>query len=252
MIVAALIALVQIDAARSGRPSIFNLTVTTAFSLVQSGVAATLGGVRGAFESVANAPHLSRDNRDLKEKNGTLERENASLREAVAQAPGVRALGELSAKEPGSIEARIIAYDPEGQSRIVTIDKGANAGVRPDEGVVNEGGAVGRVVTVEPVTSKVLLLTDPASKLPAIVQRGRWWGIAAGTSTRMQLQYVSQDARLRDGDYVVTGEGRSFHTGFPIGKIVKIFHAEGALYQTAVIEPSASFGRLERVLVLPK
>jgi len=134
----------------------------------------------------------------------------------------------------------------------VTIDKGARAGVRVDAGVIGEAGVIGRVVGVEPFTSKVLLLTDATSKVPAVVQRGRWWGIATGTNTRVQLQYVSQDAKLRRGDVIVTGEGRSFHAGVPIGRIVQVFHSEGALYQTAVVEPAVAFGHLGRVLVLPQ
>jgi cell shape-determining protein MreC len=106
---------------------------------------------------------------------------------------------------------------------------------------------------VAPISSKVLLVIDAASKLPAVVQRGRWWAIAVGTQTRIKLQYISQDAKLRRGDVVVTGEGRSFHAGTPIGRIAQISPPNaGALDQTAVVEPAVSFGSLSRVLVLAK
>jgi cell shape-determining protein MreC len=49
----------------------------------------------------------------------------------------------------------------------------------------------------------------------------------------------------------VTGEGRSFHAGLVIGKITRVDHPEGALYQTAVVEPAVPFGRLSHVAVLP-
>jgi cell shape-determining protein MreC len=66
-----------------------------------------------------------------------------------------------------------------------------------------------------------LLIVDAASKLPAVVQHGRWWAIAIGTQTHLKLQYVSQDAKLQVGDVVVTGEGRSFHAGTLIGRICR-------------------------------
>jgi len=252
IIVAALIALVQIDAARSGRPSFFSSGATAVFGFFQTGLSAGLDATRNAAGSFLDAPHLVGENAALAERNRALEAENARLREALSTQPDAAAIERVAARVPGGVVAATIGFDPENQSRIVTIDKGAHAGVRVDSGVIGEAGVVGRVIGVEPFTSKVLLLTDATSKVPAVVQRGRWWGIATGTNTRVQLQYVSQDAKLRRGDVVVTGEGRSFHAGVPIGRIIAIFHSEGALYQTAVVEPAVAFGRLGRVLVLPQ
>jgi len=242
IIVAALIALVQIEGARSGKPSFLSSGATSVFGFLQSGISAV-----GAFLS---APHLIGENASLAERNLALEAENDRLREALSTQPNAASIERASAHEPGGIVAATIGFDPENQSRIVTINKGSQAGVRLDAGVIDEAGVVGRVVVVEPLTSKVLLLTDATSKVPAVVQRGRWWGIATGTNTRVQLQYVSQDAKLQRGDLIVTGEGRSFHAGLPIGRVVQIFHSEGALYQTALVEPVVAFGRLSRVLVL--
>ena len=85
------------------------------------------------------------------------------------------------------------------------------------------------------------------------MQHGRWWAIAVGTSTRIKLQYVSQDAKLHVNDRVVTGEGRSFHAGVLIGRIKQIDPiAAGALDQTAVVQPAADLSALSRVVVLPQ
>ncbi|MBV9407828.1 MAG: rod shape-determining protein MreC, partial [Candidatus Eremiobacteraeota bacterium] len=95
--------------------------------------------------------------------------------------------------------------------------------------------------------------TDATSKLPAVVQHGRWWAIAVGTSTRLKLQYVSQDAKLKVGDRVVTGEGRSFHAGVLIGRIIQVEpEPAGALDQTAIVQPAVDLSALSRVLVLPQ
>lgn len=251
VIVAAAIALIQIDAARSGKSSFLNSALATAIGFFQTGASSGLDTARDAVGSLLQAPHLIHDNAALEARNRALEAENASLREAISQQPDVAAIARTLQAEPNGIVAGTIGFDPENQSRIVTIDKGWQAGVRLDAGVIDEDGVVGRIVGVEPFTSKVLLLTDAESKVPAVVQRGRWWGIATGTNTRVQLQYVSQDAQLKPGDVVVTGEGRSFHAGLPIGRVVQVFHPEGALYQTALVEPTVAFGHLGRVLVLP-
>jgi rod shape-determining protein MreC len=250
IIVASLIALIQIDAARAGRPSFLSSSLASFFGFFQTGISAGVEAARNGIGSLLDAPHIIAKNSALSERNRALEAENLRLREALSVQPDAAAIERAAAREPGGIAAVTIGFDPENQSRVVTIDKGSQAGVRVDAGVIDESGVVGRVLGVEPFTAKVLLLTDATSKVPAVVQRGRWWGIATGTNTRVQLQYVSQDAKLRRGDLIVTGEGRSFHAGLPIGRIVQIFHSEGALYQTALVEPTVRFGRLSRVLVL--
>jgi len=252
VVVAAVIALVQLDAAKNGKPSLIAIAVTSTAVYFQSAAAALGGGVRGIGTALGDAPHLYTDNAALRAHARALQAENARLREAVAQAPQARAIAELAASEPRGITATTIGYDPESLSRTIVLDRGAAAGISRDDGVIDEAGVVGRVIEVTPATSTVLLVTDAASKVPAVVQRGRWWGIATGTSARVRLQYVSQDAKLRVGDRIVTGAGRSFRAGLPIGRIARIDHPEGSLYQTALVEPAVTFGTISRVVVLPR
>ncbi|MBD5635564.1 MAG: rod shape-determining protein MreC [Candidatus Eremiobacteraeota bacterium] len=252
MIVTALIALVQLDAAKSGKPSIFAIAASASAYYLQDALAASSGALRNAGSGLADAPRLYAENGALRERNRTLVADNARLSEALARVPESVAIEREREREGTGIVASTIGYDPENVFRQITIDRGSDAGIRPDDGVVNEDGVVGRVVAVLPFESTVLLVTDGASKVPAVVQRGRWWGIATGTSGRIRLQYVSQDAKLKVGDVVVTGEGRSFHAGLPIGRITRVDHPEGALYQSAVVEPAVQFGRLSRVLTLPQ
>jgi rod shape-determining protein MreC len=238
-----------LEAVKSGKPSIIAVGVTAVAVWTQSAVAATASALAGAGTSLAEAPRLYAENADLRARNDALREENGRLREAIAAAPDAAAIARAAAREDG-IAATTIGYDPENLSRTITIDRGSEAGVRRDDGVIDDDGVVGRVVDTTPFTSSVLLLTDGASKVPAVVQRGRWWGIATGTNSRVRLEYVSQDARLAVGDVVVTGEGRSFHAGLAIGRIAAIDHPEGALYQAAVVEPAVAFGRLGHVLVI--
>ena len=251
VVVAALIAFVQIDSVRNGRANPFSALVTSVAGAVQSGLAATFDAAGGVVSSIGDLPRLHERNERLTAENRALTAENANLREALSRMPDLEGLARASARYPGAIGARAIGYDPENQSRSATLDRGTLAGVHADDGVVSDDGVVGRIVALEPLQATVLLLTDPTSKIPAVVQRGRWWGIATGTGTGLRLEFVSQDAKLRVGDAVVTGAGRSFREGIPIGRIVAIEHAEGALYQTATLAPSVALGRLSNILVVP-
>jgi rod shape-determining protein MreC len=135
---------------------------------------------------------------------------------------------------------------------LARIDRGSVAGIAEDGGVINSDGAVGRIVAVTPLFSTVQLLTDPASKIPALVQRGRWWGIVAGNGSRLEMRFIAQDAKLRVGDRIVTAQGRSFPAGIALGTIRSIGRPEGGLYQTAIVDPTVAFGRLGVVLVLSR
>ncbi len=250
---AALVALLQIDFARQGRPSPITTTVTTVATYAQLAVATITSGLRSGFTTVVDTPQLARDNAVLRTQNRRLRNENRELTETLARVPAERDIARAAQRHPAGIEATVIGYDPEATTHVITIDRGAHDRIARDDGVITGEGAVGRVIEVAPISSKVLLIVDAASKLPAVVQHGRWWSIAVGTQSRLKLQYISQDAKLRVGDVVVTGEGRSFHAGTPIGRISQIFSTNaGALDQSAVVEPAVSFGSLSRVLVLAK
>lgn len=253
VIVAALLALLQIDFARQGRPSPITSAVSTVSTYAQLAIALTTNGVRGAASTVVQIPRLYADNVELRAQNGRLRSENAKLNEVLARVPAERDAALAALKHPTGIAATVIGYDPEAAQHVITIDRGARDHVSRDDGVVTDAGVVGRVIEVAPISSKVLLVIDAASKLPAIVQHGRWWAIAVGTQTRIKLQYISQDAKLHVGDVVVTGEGRSFHAGEPIGRITHIATANaGSLDQSAIVEPTVAFGTLSRVVVLTK
>jgi rod shape-determining protein MreC len=251
-VVAATISLIQLDSLKTGKPSLIAVAIGTAGAYAESATSALGSSVHGGIASVANAPRLTEQNADLRAKNAALRAENRRLREAVAVAPEARAIAALQQQLGAGTAATVVGFDPEEISRTVTIDRGTDAGVKPDDGVLDDDGVVGRVIDAGASSSTVLLVTDGASKVPAVVQRGRWWGIAIGTNTGVRLEYVSQDAKIKVGDVVVTGEGRSFGAGFEIGRIARIDHPEGALYQSAVVTPSVEFGRLSRVLVVAK
>ncbi len=252
IIVAAALVLFQIAAARSGREGPLMWAGSAAVAFVESLVSSVEGGVRDTGGNILSVPQLGRENAALKAENEQLETQNARLQEELAAFQSASAIAPVADAYPDGIEARVIGFPPENESRTVTIDRGSREGVKPDEGVVAAMGVVGRILDVGPFSSTVLLITDYTSRVPAVVRQGRWWGIAQGNLTSVRLQYVSQDATLRPGDVVVTGNGRSFSSGVPIGTIVEVDHNDAALYQTAVLRPAVELGALDRVVVLTK
>lgn len=251
IIAAALVALLQVTAARTGAPSPLTTVATTLGIGVEEGASAAVGAVRSGGQAALNLPALQRANADLTAQNTQLERENARLHELLSAYQAQLAIRPQLQAYTGAIQARVIGFPPEGGIDSVTIDKGTRSGVARDDGVLAGAGVIGRVIEASPFTSQVALITDFTSTIPALVQRGRYWGIARGNADSVRLEYVSQDAQLRVGDNVVTAEARSFHSGALLGSIVKI-ERTSALYQTAIVKPAVDFSTLDRVVVLPK
>jgi rod shape-determining protein MreC len=245
------LALLQIGAQRSGSVSPIATFANSLFGVAETAIAATIRGTRAFDSAVLALPSLERENAALRERNRRLTEENARLHELAAQYAAESSVRPVVDLYHG-VEARVIGFPPENESRAVTIDKGFRAGVARDQGVLAAGGMVGRVVAVGPYSSTVLLATDYTSRIPAIVRRGRWWGIARGNLSSVVVEYLPQDAPLRVGDVVVTGEGRSFHSGVPIGTVKTIERGDGTLYQTAVIKTFVDLGALDRVVVVPR
>ena len=252
IIVASLVALIQVSAARSGASSPISSAGTTAGAAFELVASTALGTVRNGAAALIRLPSLGRENAVLSGQNARLADENSRMREELTAYRERSALAPQLHEYRSGVEARVIGFAPENANRTLTINAGSRAGISRDDGVLGAGGVVGRIVEVAPFTSKIALITDYASDIPAVVQRGRFWGIAKGNDTSVRLEYVSQDAPIRVGDKVVTGEARSFHSGALIGIIVKIEHGSDSLYQTAVIKPAVDLNSLERVVVVPK
>lgn len=103
------------------------------------------------------------------------------------------------------------------------IDAGAGEGVRVGYPVMSENGLVGRVVGVARGVARVLLLTDPASRTPVMVDRTNARAILAGDGGETpRLDYLRGQAPIRAGDRLLTsGDGGVFPRGLPVGVAVR-------------------------------
>lgn len=103
----------------------------------------------------------------------------------------------------------------------------ANAGVekniQPGNPVMSESGLVGRIIGVTRGASRILLLTDIASRTPVMIDRTNARAILTGDGgPNPKLEYLRGKEPVKQGDRVLTsGDGGVLPRGLPVGVAVK-------------------------------
>ncbi len=133
----------------------------------------------------------------------------------------------------------------------LTLGKGSLDGIKPDSVVVAPGGLVGRVKSVSPKTSLVLLATDPTSQIGITLTRSRQVGILQGRTGREGiLDFFEKSPDVQLNDPVVTSKLSSrFPPGIVIGRVIKL-DLDHLPTPQARVEFSAPIDNLEWVNVL--
>ena len=178
--------------------------------------------------------------------------EQVRLSEDAAQARRLQTL--LAFKEQfisRTVAAQVIGSSGSDLSRIVTIDKGENAGIKRDMAVMTSDGIVGKVLIVFPSVSQVLLISDQSSGVGAILEKTRLQGVLRGTANgEVVLERVMSDEQVPVGETVLTSGGdQIFPKGLPIGTVTNVGNGKD-LFLNIKIKSAANLSKLEEVLVL--
>jgi rod shape-determining protein MreC len=212
------------------------------------GLADTGGGI---WTAARDFPNVAQRDRDLSSRLAYDELRIRALSEEAAENSRLRALLELRTQVPCStVSAEVIGSSPGQGSNAVVIDKGADAGIRPDQGVITPEGVAGKIVTVYPHTAQVLLISDPAAGAGALVEKSRAQGVLKGQGAGLcRLEYIMNDEAVAPGDLVLSsGLDRVFPKGLKLGAVAKV--SRGNIYKQVVVRPAVPLDRLEEVLVV--
>jgi rod shape-determining protein MreC len=121
------------------------------------------------------------------------------------------------------VSARVVADSrgPFANTRLA--NAGGEAGVRVGNPVMSEEGLVGRVIGVTKGASRILLLTDTASRIPVMIDRTNARAILTGDgSGHPQLAYLRGRDPVKVGDRVLSsGDGAVLPRGLPVGTAVR-------------------------------
>ncbi len=181
--------------------------------------------------------------RELEQRLVELESQNRELQKLLKY---------VDQRSDKGVTAPVIGRSSDHWWQEIILSRGSNDGIQPGFIVSGIGGIVGRVVEVTSHTSRVLLISDPSSKVGVTVSRSRNMGYIRGQSAnRVIMVFVDKVPDVRKGDVVTTSAlSRLFPSGLPVGVVESISFNKSPAPE-AVIELSAPISHLEWVIVSP-
>ncbi|HZS55314.1 MAG TPA: rod shape-determining protein MreC [Bryobacteraceae bacterium] len=190
------------------------------------------------------------ENRKLKADNDRLRMQNVYYRNQLSTAEHAHALTLFQAQSPSkTVAARVIGNSTVATAKAVFIDRGSTSGIQKDMAVVTPEGIVGKVVSVYPLVSQVLLVTDPTFKVGVESQKGHVHGVLDCGTGKCKVEQIQNEEKVEKNEWFYTsGEDRIFPKGFPVGSVVSSEPGQGM--RDVWLNLSGAPGGVEEVLVV--
>jgi rod shape-determining protein MreC len=229
----------------------------TGADFVQSPVTTVTSSVSGYFSSIANLRSAQSENDLLKQRVQELEVELKKNEELDSENARLRAL--LQLKETSKykvLTARIIGRDPSVWFDSSIVNRGSLDGVSLNMPVVTDGGLVGRVTAVGPLTCQVDLITKSKSGLGAVIGQlgtSNALGVVSGTgkSDLIEMRYVPGTVDVQAGEQVFTsGQDGIYPAGLTVGEIVSVVSGSATTPHQILIRPAGRLNSMQEVGIL--
>jgi len=229
----------------------------TAADFVQSPVTTVSSLFSNYFSSISNLRSAQSENDKLKQRVQELEVELKQKEDLAAE--NTRLKGILQLKEQGKykvLTAQIIGRDPSVWFDSSIVNRGSLEGVAVNMPVVTDGGLVGRVTAVSPLTAQVDLITRDKAGLGAVVGEignSSALGVVSGTSKKelLEMKYVPGNVDVQAGQAVfTTGQDGIFPAGLKIGEIVTVVTGSATTPHHILIRPAAKLSSMQEVGIL--
>lgn len=208
---------------------------------------------RNAAANFTNRRTLLAENRRLKhdyllaqiqlEQFESVKRENRRLRTLLNAAGSMR--GRV-------VAASVLAMNTDPFANRITINAGRNIGVRKGQPLLDASGIVGQTLHVGPISSQVMLISDPTSAVPVEISRTGLATVAVGSGNlnRITLPYLPNNADVKVGDKLLTsGLGGLYPRGYPVGVVTAVTPQPGSQFAKIGARPFAELGREREVLL---
>ena len=179
---------------------------------------------------------------------------SARVEQLLIENARLRALLDLRVSVNVRSQVAEVLYDaPDPFSRKVIIDRGAMQGIVAGAPVISEGGVLGQVTRVYPLSAEVTLLTDKDAAIPVLNTRSQARSAAYGIggSAGLELRFMAGNADVQVGDVLVTsGVDGVYPSGVPVAHVLSVERKVDSGFARIVLAPEAVADGMRHVLVL--
>ena len=148
--------------------------------------------------------------------------------------------------------AQITQKDVIPNKKSVQINIGSNYNTQIGQTVMGVNGLLGQVVEVNVYSSKVLLITDNDSNVPAKIARTGQQIIIKGRSqdNLLEVSFLPNDSEIESGDLIITsGQANRFIPSLKIGRVVDVIRNEGERFTQAIVKPLEDADKVSEVII---
>ncbi len=182
---------------------------------------------------------------------GPAEMENQYLRAQLSTAENAKTLRIFQASSQSKTVAAHVIGNTTDTGADAVIDRGSSDGVEKGMAVITPEGIVGKVISVFPKSSIVLLITDPTFAAGVVSQKHHVHGTLKGGQgiSAVTVEYVQNEENVDQGEWFLTsGEDRIFPRGIPVGQATAV--RQGRNHKEIFVTPSGLQNGLEDVLIV--
>jgi rod shape-determining protein MreC len=249
--------LMAYDAKTASQERVIRVWTQTAANFVQSPVTSVTSGVTNYFQSISNLRSAQSENDTLKQRVQELEVEVYKKEELTKENESLKSLLQLKSESSYKIlPAQIIGRDPSLWFDSAIINRGSLDGVKLNMPIVNNGGLIGRVIAVSPITSQINLVTKEKSGLGGVIGKlgaSEALGVVSGTGKGelLEMGYIPGSIEVQVGEMVyTTGQDGIYPPGLKIGEVAEVHPGSATVTQQIFIRPSAKLYAMEEVVVV--
>jgi rod shape-determining protein MreC len=245
------VVMLAVQSKRDSQGRLLRVWTVGAFSPFERAGAKGIGNIRDTWSHYFALQNTTRDNEQLRRENDALKLQVNQLQSKAAEADRLATLLNFrqAQRNVPMLAARVIGTSAT-DSQTVYLDRGERDGIRRNMGVITPDGVVGKVIESYRDTAQVLLLTDKASGVGAMLADSRIQSPVGGTGEPLlSMKYIPTDDTVNVGEHVVTsGMDHIFPRDLPVGIVTEI--KTGRPFQQVRVRPAANLRRLEEVIVL--
>lgn len=224
---------------------------------VQSPVTTVTASVSSYFESFSNLRTAQTENDILKQEVQRLNVDVQTAQSLKAENERLKSLLELKEHSAYSfLAAQIIGRDASAWFSTSIINRGSLDGVKLNMPIVTNGGLVGRVTAVSPLTAQIDLITKNKSGVGAVVGElgtSNTLGVITGSGKKdlLEMGYVPGSVEVAVGELVyTTGQDGIYPAGLKLGEVVEVRPGSATVPKQIFVRPLAGISSMQEVAVL--